>query len=792
MKEPSLVVTICNKIIVSSIYILAALIPVFFLPWTADALDFNKQALLVVLVLTGIFAWMLKTVVSGSATFNTNKTNWAILALLVAYGLSTIFSVAKYGSFWGWPLVTSESLLSLICLVAVYFLTVNTFSEKEIFTSFSIFSISALVALLYGVLSMLGLHVLPWSFAENNSFNTVGSVGSLGFFAAALLPLFIIFAIIILPSEAKRWWKILFVANIILTLAVLLLVNYRFVWLACLLAAALLVVLGMVRRDILDGRWMFLPIFFLVVALFFAMFQPPLAWVPQKALEVSLSQKANLAIDAQALKSSPLFGSGPGTFVYDYGKYRNLDLNSNPLWNITFNSGSSKMLTVLATTGVLGTITWLATLGMVIFYGLKFLIFSRSKGVAGKTLLLMLALLITICTLTFGYFFYNSNITIEFAYFLAAASLLALIAKNPSNLQLKTFALKSSPASVLIFNLVFTAILIFGLGFLMFEGQRYIAEVSYYQGVGEFREGRKDAAIALIKKAASNNSSMDIYFNQLSLFSLSKLQDIAASLQGATSADEATKAQAAGLINDAIAATNIATGANPNNVDNWSNRGYVCQNLIGLSVDGLDCSIHSYDRAITLNPTNPYLPLQQGNSYLIQSTATTLPADQTKDNLLLQAKQRYDESLRLKPDYATAFFQLALVAQAQRDSAAQSSALASAAMYGANDANLILQIGLLYYQEKNWDKAQEFFQKLLVANPNNSNIIYYSGLAYYNAGKKDQALVAFTKLQELNPDNEAVRKIIANMEAGRPALDSGSEQPPVPQPSTENPAQPAQ
>ena len=116
MKESLFTVKICNWITKYSIYALLFLLPIFYLPWTSEVLDFNKQTLLVFLAFVSLFAWMLKVLVSGKMEFNKNKIHIFIGAFFLIFLLSTFFSVDKYGSFWGWTRVTADSLLTIIGL----------------------------------------------------------------------------------------------------------------------------------------------------------------------------------------------------------------------------------------------------------------------------------------------------------------------------------------------------------------------------------------------------------------------------------------------------------------------------------------------------------------------------------------------------------------------------------------------------------------------------------------------------------------------------------------------------
>jgi len=61
------------------------LLPILFLPWTANVLDFNKQALLIILVFVSLFAWMLKILISGKASFNLSSVHIPLAALFLVY-----------------------------------------------------------------------------------------------------------------------------------------------------------------------------------------------------------------------------------------------------------------------------------------------------------------------------------------------------------------------------------------------------------------------------------------------------------------------------------------------------------------------------------------------------------------------------------------------------------------------------------------------------------------------------------------------------------------------------------
>jgi hypothetical protein len=360
-RETSFVLRFCDWVAKYSLYAAIFLMPLFFLPWTSEVLDFNKQALLVLLAVVSFLAWMLKVLISGKIEINTNKIHIFVGVLFLMYVLSTIFSVYRYGSFWGLPQITSESLLSAIAVFLFYFLASNIFSKKDVFTSVMIFFCSALIAQIIGVFQLLGWFIFFPAFSKSILFNTIGLVGSLGFFTAILFPLSTLLLMFV-----KKWQKALFLFQLFVSAVLLFLINYNIIWWAVIISASLIIILVSLKRDFFDTRWMVLPMFFLAMSLFFMLLGPQINIFEQKANEIFLSQGASAKIAMQAIKERPIFGSGLGTFAYDFSKFKDPDLfkdpdfNKSSLWNATFNRAGSKTLNDLATTGILGTLAFWA------------------------------------------------------------------------------------------------------------------------------------------------------------------------------------------------------------------------------------------------------------------------------------------------------------------------------------------------------------------------------------------------------------------------------------------------
>ncbi len=701
VKESSITLRVCDFITKYSIYALIFLVPIFFLPWTSEILDFNKQILLVLLVFISLFAVMLKILVSGRFEVKKSWMNLVIGVSLVIFSLSTVFSVFRYGSFWGQPQQMSESLVAVLAFSLFYFLVSNIFSKKEIFTSVTILFISALIAEIIGILQLFKIY-LPFSFAKSVFFNTVGSVGALGFFAAILLPLSIAMLI-----ASKKWWKGLFIAEIVLSTLLLILINYSIIWWAVIIGSALMLILGVLRSDLFDGRWMSLPTFFLAVSLFFVLLNPPMPWPSQKISETVLSQNTSLSISIGALKEHPIFGSGIGTFAYDFSKFKNPDFNKTSLWNIPFNKAYSKVLNTLATTGIIGLLAILALIVFPIYYGIRFFVFKKKIGEIQASeksdvqvnSILVLGLSVSIIIQGISYFLYNSNIVLDLVFFFLIAALIGIIVDKK-----KEYLLKPSSIITLVTTLIFTLVFIFGMGLLILDGDKYAAEVKYMQGVSDYQAGKNIEGLENIKSAARLNNSSDLYFRQLSQAYLLSLQDELKKIQANQKMPitDQQKSVINVLVSNSNNAALIATTINPNDANNWSFRGYIYQNLNGFLDGALDWAIKSYDTAIKLDPNNPYLYNQEGNVYL--AFASKLTSDQA------DLKNKY------------------------------------------------------------YSQAQAKLEKAVLLNPNYSDALYSLGITYDYLGQRSKEIDVFTKLQILNPKNTDIKIVLNNLQAGRSAL----------------------
>lgn len=701
------------------IYGLAFLLPLFFLPWTSNVLDFNKQILLNVFVFLALLSYLVKVLVSGKLKINSSLINIPVIVLSLVYGLGTIFSLSPSASFWGLPLSVSESFLTFLGFVLFYFLIGNLLvsekkSNKKVFWFLFTIVASGFLVALFGIFQLFGKFLLPFDFARVNFFNTVGSLTSLSIFLACLLPLVI--ALIFVSKKITHYLLCFFGFVIFINIF---LINFWVSWLVLALGSMILFVfkLASIKRNERDVQFI-LPMFVLAISLFFIVFKFSIPFI-QTPMEVSLNQRAGFDIAKQAVLERPFLGSGPGTFVYEYSKFKPQDVNQTVFWNTKFTQGSSQIFDKLATTGVLGILALLFLFVIFIRQTLRYLKKKSIDLTDNFNWMLAVGIFSSFLAIVFSYFFYPRTFILGLLFWVLLGAFVALESEKLKERELK-------PAAGLSIGISMTSafVLIFGLGLCFTEAKNYSAEVSYFNGVKDWREGNLSKSLDEIEKAINSNKGIDIYWRDLSQIYLAKLSR---ELEGKDLSKEEINFQTQTLIQDTIDSGRQCTDLGPKNATNWQIRGFVYRNLVNLVKGSDEWAIKSYQEASYLDPSNPYICLELGNSYLISQ-------DEKK---MIKAKREFEKAVDLKMDYIPARFQL----------------------------------GVLNYNEEKYDKAREQFEAVVGLNPSYSNARYFLGLIYDKQGDKDRAVAQFEKIKELNPDNDEIKKILRNLKAGKKALD---------------------
>ena len=121
-----------NKILKVLMYSTVFLMPVFFLPFTFEILEFSKLYLLFFLVWLSALVWLLKMIVKDKkVSIRYSIIDFAVLGFMAIAIISSVFSVGKTFSLFGYYGRFSTGLVSLLTFGAFYFLIVNNLGIKS-------------------------------------------------------------------------------------------------------------------------------------------------------------------------------------------------------------------------------------------------------------------------------------------------------------------------------------------------------------------------------------------------------------------------------------------------------------------------------------------------------------------------------------------------------------------------------------------------------------------------------------------------------------------------------------
>lgn len=766
-----------EKTIQRLIYALVFLLPLWFLPLTINAIEINKQALLVLLVVVTFILWLIKILNQGEVQWKSNILNIFLGIFLVVYILATIFSLRTYGSLVGWPTHLSGALVNILCFLALYILIINNFKGlKDTFGLLFVFLISSAITSIIGLLQVWGGFIFPWSFTKAVSFNTVGTVNNFGIFSATILTLVTALLFVIKKANIKIFLVILGLINLVILISL----NFWVLWLVLIVGLAIILVFGLMRIVKLEENvsWLAWPIAILAIALIFMFFRPILPFRPNLPVEVGLTYRGGFDVIKNVIKERPILGTGPESFVIEYSKYKPQPINQTAFWNVRFSNPPGEIFSIVSDLGLVGLLSFLIILALFIFQVIRNLVKTVGEGDNILKQFLEIGLFAGWLGLTVGFFLYPQSLVSLFIFWLLFSIYLA----ESSVFKEKIFNLRKSPTILLITSFSFVVIIILMVGLIYIEGTRYVSEAAYKNGLDLVQvKGDLDNGINKIIKSTVINPYEDKNYQVLSQLFIFKLgRDSKLTNLNQQQRANLIQVDAINAINSAVRATTLS----PKNVANWLSRGEVYRQVIGFINGADDWAESSFDEAIKLEPSNPYTYTEWGR--VLIAKATLLASQGKKDkatqdainSYLNQALAKYDQAIAVKADYAPAHFESARIFESQGKLKEATAKMEIEIQLVPKDPGVAFELGVLYYRAQKYAQAKGAFIRAIVLDDNYSNARYFLGLLYDREGDKESAIDQFDRILQLNPGNEQIKQILANLKAGLPALGSPELGPP--------------
>lgn len=738
-----------------SYYLIVILVPLFFLPFTAEFLEFNKQYALYALILVSLTTWVAASVTERKFEFRRTPLDLPLVAFWVVFLASSLASKDRYLSFWGNFENLNSGFISLTFYILFYFLTTNiVISLERIRMVIRAVIISGLIGIAYfffqyfGLWGKMGFSVTPG--------NTVAPlVTQFGFYLLALL---LISLNALFVARKNRLNDILWGLLFAVSLATIVVIGFKLLWIVTAVGLFFLLVFAISRLEELRTTWISVGFSVFVLSLLLTLLGTPSFLTLRLPLEVSLSHSVTWRIVTHTLGDSVLrfaVGSGPSTFPYSFSQFRPETLNTTFVWNTRFTQGSSSFLDMLGGVGFLGMVSFmviiLLVLGTILYLWMRRPTRgARKMEISGDGEGAMLSASTTIWLVLLFIFFITSLSTSLWILFFVMLGMTMTLSKAILTPESKpwSISLRTSPqyglASSFGFILLFSGTIVFGV----YLGRFYAANVAYARTIRAIGQNNNEVAIREVGRAVNLHPGSATY--NLLLAQAYLLQ----------AASEASKPQPnAGLITNflafAVSGARQATTLAPSSVVAWEALATMYANARGIAPDANDWVIRSLNKSIELETTNPINYLRRGGAKI---TARDLDG----------AEKDYEEAIRLKPDYVDAYAALAFLEESKNDLDSALVHMMDAVRFSGQNPDVLFQLGRMAYnrnKQGDLELAEQAFLAAIAQNSNHANALFSLGLIYEKQGLSSKALNYYRQVQRLNPQNVDIRHKVESLAA---------------------------
>lgn len=588
-------------------------LPLFFLTSVTDAFVIPKQLLIVAAACLLLVIWGIKILLDSRIVIVATPLNLPLVAFAAVIIISALLSANRY-----------DSIMQAVPFAAALlfaFIIINTTRTKNFFSiALSAYVLGAAVSALITVLYFFKVYFLPIQSIQNQFFNPAGSILQELIY---LIPVFIFS--LVYTGRRIGFPKINFAKNLV--------TDYGFfVQLVALLAVATGIVVIFYQIIFLPNKPILLPYVY--------GFQTAVA---------SISQ------DTTRFLASLLFGSGYGTFLTDFTRYKLPSFNfEQNIWNLSFAFSSSYFLELIATTGLLG---------ILVFIGIIYS-FIKMKSAKNPLFLSVFVAFVLSLILPFSY--------------LCAASLFILLGLYIAYLNISsdknvfdvTLSLVSTKSGLISFETtesgrltkqspmlsVFVMIIILLIvGFVgLFSFKFAVSDFTFAKSLAAAQANNGKKTYELQTAAINNFPYRSDYQRIFSQVNLALANSLSSGIKQGSSPSAQIQQNISALLQQAINSSRNAVVLSPRTSQNWQNLGIIYRSLINVGQNADQFAIASMNQAIALDPYNPNLYILLGGIYY-----------QLKQ--YDQAINQFQIAINLKRDFANAYYNLGHAYEAKGD-----------------------------------------------------------------------------------------------------------------------------
>lgn len=731
------------------------LVPLFLNKQVSNIFIVSKNYLFFGLVLVNLLFWAIRIIISKRILYRKSFLDWSLLSLFVISFFSAIFSVNVFDSFLGRTDYFTLNFISILFFIVFYLVLVNQLNtEKRWQGVVSVLLVAGGISAISFLLKTIFNISLPgWE----NIFNSVSSFNSI--FGIWIVFQLILASSFLIQKEISLKWTIFNLVLVILHFVVLLVLGFEILWWLLLIGFILILLLGVILINQIRLSWFSVIFIGLILSVIFIVFGSPKSIQATLPAEISLSSAVswNIANETIFHNTKNFFlGSGLGTFVVDFSRFKPLDLNYNLMaWSLRFNEPGNIFFTWLSEGGVLTFLTFVFILLFVLGFSIHTFYYLRQQGKLNLSasesnkkvnIIPVFAILIGWLILWVSGAFSSFGPVLWWLWWLCLGLIvtgLFNLMKSEQIIKEKNLVFEETPQHSLVFSfsiiLVMAATVMIGVFGIRF----YLAEYYYTKALVS---QDLDQSQVYLTKAVEARKYSDVY--NASLARVYLLKAVRES-QVAESNPEVIMNFVAQAVNQAKLATEIS----PQSVAIWENLAIMYNNAAPLVPDANDWAIKSFSKAIELEPTNPVLRWLLGNTYF---------GMQDWD----KAIENFEKAIELKRDYVSAYMSLAKVYENKANFNKAIEYYSIILPVSRNNPEVLFNLGRLYYNRKekgDWDKAEQFLLEAVKIQPNFAGAWYSLGILSENRGNKSQAVQYYYKVKSLGISDQTLENKIKNL-----------------------------
>jgi O-antigen ligase len=648
-----------DQAIAYSFYLLVFFVPIIFTTSNYELFEFPKMLLVYFFAALILFLWIAKSFWEKKFTFTNTPLTIPLFLFLTSQILSTIFSIDRHTSIFGYYSRFNGGLLSTFSYLILFFAAVSNLNRVKALRLAAIAILSSLFVSLWGIPSHFGydpscflirgkLDATCWSQDFQPTlriFSTLGQPNWLAAFLVMTIPLSLAFGLFVKQIPLKIFFFLAFASCFL----AFLFTNSRAGALA--LAFSLLVFFGILAfcnlknlkaflekpKFSISPNLVFISLSLLSISISTLFFGGFLIGRVKEAARESLSQtQETQPLVAAGTESGqirlivwrgaldvfahyPLFGSGVETFGYSYYQYRPTEHNLTTEWNFLYNKAHNEYLNFLATTGFVGTLTYFLLIIFFIVWTLRFLIIKKVSPLNASNWPLIAGIFAGYLAYLVQNFFGFSVVAISLLFFLYPALAFLIFGTGNRislNLKLNTF---SARAIIMFVSLFFLLI-------ISLVARTFLADLAFARGHGLFQLGDYEGADSNLKRAVSLIPFTEpLYLSYLG-YNASFL-----------AAEEGSKES----LQEALTQTKKTLQISPTNLSLWRNAVNIYLELATIDPRFLTQAQISAEAAAKLAPTDAE------TQFLLAQVQKLVGND-------AQAIETLEKVLKLKPNYQEA------------------------------------------------------------------------------------------------------------------------------------------